>query len=318
MRRKGFLINILLIVSIAIVAFSCGLARDMIDRNMPKEDTAANTNDVITSILKAEGEDRAEDSIAMAQDTTQKVEVLSKKEINKLKKEREKQDKISSGDTLSWFKKNKELYFPTKIDRDSSYPLMYKEKPKSILILYPYNRSKIVQASQMFVMNIAKEFALRGYYVVSPLTTFELYKQDTMACAKKTQPSEVKKYKQDYGVDAVLFVTIYTLRKNWWSTNINSVAEYCLISTQSGDTLFYRKADFNYDTPIPPYKEKKTQDGSFKMDQKSLMYFGTCYQMQHSVFMDFPFGPYHKEYMLDRKKFSYRKIMKYKLDMRPS
>jgi|GEM_PF-1420319 len=317
MKRRNKIINVLCVVFVMVVVFSCGMARDMIDRNMPQEDTAAQTDDVLTSIMKAEAQDREEDSLAMAEDTV-RVEVLSKKEIKKLKKERDKQDRLSSGDTLSWFKKNKELYFPTKIDRDSSYPTIYKEKPKSILILYPYNRSKIKQAPQMFVMNMAKELSLRGYYVFSPLITFNLYNQDTMECSQRVKFADVKKYKETYGVDAVMFVTIYTLRKNWWSTNINSVAEYSLISTTSCDTLFYRKADFNYDTPIPPYKEKKTQDGSFKMDEKSLMYFGTCYQMQHSVFMDFPFGPYHKEYMKDKKKFSYRKIMKYKLDMRPS
>lgn len=311
--RKFLKIGLFIAITVALF-YSCGLARDVIDKNMPQEDAAATTEDVLNSIKQQANED----TVAPLQDEEDTlIQVLSKKEIKKLKKEREKQDRLTSGDTIPWFKKKKEEFFPTKIDRDSSFPKMYSEKPKTILVLCPWNRSKIQRASQMFVINIGKQLSQRGYYVLPPTITFALQKEDSTFCSRYTKFSDVKKFKEKYGVDAVMFVTIYTLRKNWWSTNINSVAEYYLISTTTSDTLFYRKADFNYDSPIPPYTENKTKD-TYRMDQKSLIYFGACYQMQNSVFMDFPFGHYHKEYMKDRKKFSYKKEMKYKLDMRPS
>lgn len=297
--------KLLILLTVLFLFASCDVAKKMIDKNLPQEKNQ--TEDVLAEIT-GEKKEKVVDT---------NVTVLSKKEIKKLKKERERQEKIAAGDTLSCFKKKWLEFFPKKVDRIISYPKIYSEQPKSILIIYPWNRSKNQTASEMYIINIAKELSLKGYYVVPPIATIEKYQSDTMFSARYIKPTDAKKYKQEYGVDAVMFVTIFSINKPWWSTNINSVAEYKLISTSTCDTLFYRKADFNYDSPIPPYKVNKSKD-TYIMDDKVIPLFGTCYQMQRSVFMDFPFGPYNKQYLKDKKKFSYQKEMKYKVDMRPS
>lgn len=297
--------KILLILTTIYLFVSCNLAKDVIEKNMPKEKDS--TEDVISSITGEKKEVVADTNIIR----------LSKKEIKKLKKERERQEKIAAGDTLGFVKKTWYKYFPKREDRIISYPLMYSQQPKTILLVYPWNRSKNLAASKMFLINISKELSLKGYYVLPPMITMSLHNEDTMFSSQYLKPNDVKKYKQEYGADAVLFLTIYSLNKPWWSTNINSVAEYNLISTTTSDTLFNRKADFNYDSPIPPYKVVKSQD-TYEMEPRTIPLFGTCYQMQRYVFMDFPYGPYHKKYMKDKKKFSYQREMKYKVDARPS
>jgi len=297
--------KLLILLTVLCLFASCDVAKKLIDKNLPQEKDQ--TEDVLSEIT---GEKKEK-----VVDTT--VTVLSKKEIKKIKKERERQEKIASGDTLSCFKKKWLEFFPKKVDRIISYPKMYSEQPKSIMIIYPWNRSKNKEASEMFIINLAKQLSQRGYYVIPPITIMDKHQEDTMFSAQYIKTTDVKKYKQEYGVDAVMFITIYSMNKPWWSTNVNAVAEYRLISTGTCDTLFYRKANFNYDSPVPSYKVDKSKD-TYEMDAKIIPLFGTCYQMQNSVFMDFPYGPYHKNYLKDKKKFSYQKEMKYTVDMRPS
>ncbi|MFA7082254.1 MAG: GNA1162 family protein [Bacteroidales bacterium] len=295
----------LILIAIVSLFVSCNVAKKIIDDNLPEDKDQ--TEDVIAEITGEKKE--------IVIDTN--ITILSKKEIKKIKKEREKQDKIARGDTLGFIKKNYYQFFPKREDRIVSYPNMYSEKPKSILLIYPWNRSKNQYAPEMYLINISKELSQKGYYVVPTIITLEHHKKDTMFSSQFLKAEQITKYKEEYGVDAVMFLTIYSLSKPWWSTNINSVAEYTLLSTSTSDTLFYRKADFNYDSPIPPYKPNKSKD-TYEMDQRTIPIFGTCFQMQRSVFMDFPYGPYHKNYLKDKKKFSYQKEMRYKIDARPS
>ncbi len=295
----------LLLISIVFLFVSCDVAKKIIDKNMPEE--VDQTEDVIAEITGEKKE--------VIIDTT--VTLLTKKEIKKIKKDREKEDKIARGDTLGFVKKKFYQFFPKREDRIVSYPKMYSEKPKSILLIYPWNRSKNQYASEMYIINLSKELSQRGYYVIPTMVTLNKHTQDTMFSSQYIKADEIRKYKEEFGADAVMFVTVYSLSKPWWSTNINSVAEYALLSTTTTDTLFYRRADFNYDSPIPPYKPIKSKD-TYEMDQRTIPLFGTCFQMQRSVFMDFPYGPYHKNYLKDQKKFSYQKEMRYKIDARPS
>ncbi|MDD4829308.1 MAG: GNA1162 family protein [Bacteroidales bacterium] len=297
--------KLLMLLAIITIFVSCDVAKKIIDKNLPQEEDQ--TEDVLAEITGEKKE--------VVVDTN--ITLLSKKEIKKIKKERERQDKIARGDTLSFVKKKWYQFFPKREDRIVSYPKMYSEKPKSILLIYPWNRSKNQYASEMYLINISKELSQKGYYIIPTMLTLEKHKQDTMFSSHYIKNDEIRKYKEEFGVDAVMFLTIYSLSKPWWSTNINSVAEYCLISTSTTDTLFYRKADFNYDSPIPPYKVNKSAE-TYEMEPRTIPLFGTCFQMQRSVFMDFPYGPYHKKYLKDQKKFSYQKEMRYKIDARPS
>ncbi|MDR0971057.1 MAG: DUF799 family lipoprotein [Bacteroidales bacterium] len=299
--------NIILLIFtfIFFVFSSCDSAKKIVEDKL--SDNSDSSEEVIADIT---GEKPQEDI-----DTT--VVQLSKKEIKKLKKEREKQEKIASGDTIPFLKKKWKEFFPKREKRKISFPSIYSEKPKTILLLYPFNRSKKEEASQMYIINIQKELSQRGYYIIPASLTIEENRNDTLFSSKYVKPYEIKKYKDIYGADAVMFLTIYSLDKPWWSTKISSTAEYCLISTKTIDTLFYRKAEFNYDSPIPPYKAKKADD-EYKIDKSNIPFFGACYKMQESVFMDFPYGPYNKKYLKDTNDFSYQKYMTYKIDARPS
>lgn len=283
---------------------SCDVYKKVFKKSQPTEQEIS--DDVLANIT---GEVKPE-----IQDTN--ILKVSKKELKQIKKEQDRLDKIARGDTLSIAKKFWYALFPKTIEREKNFPLMYKEKPKSILVLYPWNRSKRDDAGYIFLTNINKELSHRGYYTTSAINTFNTYKSDSLFTSQYIKHSKSIEIGKDYGVDAVLFVTIYSLNKNWWSTSVTSAADYFLISTKSLDTLFSRKTEFIYDTPIPSYKPNNKSD-IFNMDKDTeVPFFGLSYQMNKYVFIDLPFGPYHKKHLKDKKKFSHPRVINYKLNMR--
>lgn len=232
-------------------------------------------------------------------------------------KEKKKMMKEASKGEDSKIKKIYRKVVPERFERESTYPKLYKENPKSILVLYPWNRSQYDKADEMLFVAASKELTYKGYYVLPVLPMLDEYRQDTTKLSSHyTKLSDLRQYKEKYGVDAVLFVTIYRFEKPWWTTNITAVAHYNLISTSTLDTLFSRQADFNYDSQMPPRDNTKDK---LVEDEKEAQYLGIMEQMQRYVFLDMPVGPHHKKYASDqKKKSSQRQEQKYKVTVKPS
>lgn len=232
-------------------------------------------------------------------------------------KEKKKMMKEASKGEDSKIKKIYRKVVPERFERESTYPKLYKENPKSILVLYPWNRSQYDKADEMLFVAASKELTYKGYYVLPVLPMLDEYRQDTTKLSSHyTKLSDLRQYKEKYGVDAVLFVTIYRFEKPWWTTNITAVAHYNLISTSTLDTLFSRQADFNYDSQMPPRNNTKDK---LVEDEKEAQYLGIMEQMQRYVFLDMPVGPHHKKYASDqKKKSSQRQEQKYKVTVKPS
>lgn len=263
------------------------------------------TEDVIRMVMGQQ--------VTPAQDTT--VTKLSEKEQVAYKKELERQLEEGEEAEPNWVERTWRKVFPKKVERDITYPEMYVEKPKTILVVYPWNRSKEKYADEMFYSAICEELQLKGYYVLPALPLLDEFKADTLFSSQYCKKEDSKKYLSKYGVDAVLYVTIYTIKKEWWTTNVNMNAQYDLISTKTNETLFSRHADFNYDSQMPTKKKNKK---SLIEDEKENHYLGICQQMQRYAFLDLPIGPYHKDYLLDQKRFSHKKDMRYKVNVKPS
>jgi hypothetical protein len=263
------------------------------------------TEDVIRMVMGQQ--------VTPAQDTT--VTKLSEKEQAAYKKELERQLEEGEEAEPNWVERTWRKVFPKKMERDITYPEMYVEKPKTILVVYPWNRSKEKYADEMFYSAICEELQLKGYYVLPALPLLDEFKADTLFSSQYCKKEDSKKYLSKYGVDAVLYVTIYTIKKEWWTTNVNMNAQYDLISTKTNETLFSRHADFNYDSQMPTKKKNKK---SLIEDEKENHYLGICQQMQRYAFLDLPIGPYHKDYLLDQKRFSHKKDMRYKVNVKPS
>ncbi|MBQ0113689.1 MAG: DUF799 family lipoprotein [Bacteroidales bacterium] len=254
--------------------------------------------------------DKAIESSTISRGEEEQVVSISEKEKKQMMKD------ASKGED-SKIKKVYRKVVPERFERETTYPKLYKENPKSILVLYPWNRSQYDKADEMLFVAASKELTYKGYYVLPVLPMLDEYRKDTTKLSSHyTKLTDLRQYKEKYGVDAVLFVTIYRFEKPWWTTNITAVAHYNLISTSTLDTLFSRQADFNYDSQMPPRDNTKDK---LVEDEKEAQYLGIMEQMQRYVFLDMPVGPHHKKYASDqKKKSSQRREQKYKVTVKPS
>lgn len=279
--------------------------------------TACNVTDKVKDKYLKEDEIRTEDILAEItgekknepiKDTT--VNPISKKELKRLAKEQKRREKELAGDTLNFFEKN----FPKKIRRDSIYSKVYKELPRSIFVVYPWNRSKNQYGDKLFLTALTKELSIKGYYLFPVTSLDEHAKMDTLFNSHWLTAAKTPLIYKEYGADIALFITIFSINKEYWSTQTEIVADYTMISTHTHDTLFHRQATFSYRSPFP--LKDKSED-SFWESSKEMQIYEAIEQMQHYVFLDFPYGPYHKEYLKDKKKFSHSNYMNYKISIIP-
>ncbi|MEE0889978.1 MAG: DUF799 family lipoprotein [Bacteroidales bacterium] len=294
------------IIYIAILTAFLGSSCSLLEKFKKEEPQAQlSSEDVIQMVMNQQ--------TAPVKDTT--VTKLSEKEQIAYKKELEKQMEEDQDQGPNWVERTWRKVFPKKVERELKYPEIYQEKPKTIMVVYPWNRSKEKFADEMFYSAICEELTLKGYYVLPALPLLDEFKADTLFSSQYFKKEDTKKLQAKYGVDAVLYVTIYTVKKDWWTTNVNMNAQYDLISAKTNEILFSRHADFNYDSQMPTKKKDKK---SLIEDPKENHYLGICQQMQRYAFLDLPIGPYHKDYLLDQKKFSHKNDMRYKVNVKPS
>ena len=294
------------IIYIAILTAFLGSSCSLLEKFKKEEPQAQlSTEDVIQMVMNQQ--------TAPVKDST--ITKLSEKEQIAYKKELEKQMEEDQEQEPNWVERTWRKVFPKKVERELKYPEIYQEKPKTIMVVYPWNRSKEKFADEMFYSAICEELTLKGYYVLPALPLLDEFKADTLFSSQYYKQEDTKKLQAKYGVDAVLYVTIYSLKKEWWTTNVNINAQYDLVSAKTNEVLFSRHADFNYDSQMPTKKKNKK---SLIEDEKENHYLGICQKMQRYVFLDMPIGPYHKDYLLDQKRFSHKKDMRYKVNVKPS
>ncbi|HZK95314.1 MAG TPA: GNA1162 family protein [Prolixibacteraceae bacterium] len=124
-----------------------------------------------------------------------------------------------------------------------AYKTLYEEKPLSILALPPINKSTKVEAKELFYSSLAVPFTLNGYYVMPPLLSMEILKEESAYDAEMFINGSMKKVGELFGVDAVLFTTIHEWTKTSIASQINVKIEYMLKSTKTDEILFDRIGD---------------------------------------------------------------------------
>ena len=130
---------------------------------------------------------------------------------------------------------------PAKLTTKSvTYKNLYNEKPLSILALPPINRSTKVEAKELFYSSLAVPFTLQGYYVMPPLLSMEILKEESAYDSEMFINGSMKKVGELFGVDAVLFTTIHQWTKTSIASQINVKIEYLLKSTKTDEILFNR------------------------------------------------------------------------------
>ncbi len=131
----------------------------------------------------------------------------------------------------------------TKADR---YKALYDERPISILAMPPINKSTKVEAKELFYSSLIVPLSLQGYYVMPPLLTMEILKEESAYDAEMFENSSMKPVGELFGVDAVLFTTIHKWNKTTVASRITVTLEYTLKSAKTDEILFNRTGTVTY------------------------------------------------------------------------
>lgn len=130
------------------------------------------------------------------------------------------------------------------------YPAMYEEKPASIAIMPPINRTTHAEAKDYFYTTLYTPLCEKGYYVFSPYLTMEMYQQESAYDAEQFLTADLSVFKNVLNADAAMFTIIKDWRRNNLVGALTVDVEYILRSTKTGQTLYTREGKITVDTSV--------------------------------------------------------------------
>lgn len=136
------------------------------------------------------------------------------------------------------------------LTRGSQYPKMYEEKPTSILIMPPINKTVNVEAKEYFYTSLSNPLSEKGYYVVSPFLAMDVFQSESAYDSENFIKGNLASFRNVFGVDAAMFTIINGWKKSAIGSKITVDIEYILRSTKTGDVLFNRKGVISVDCSI--------------------------------------------------------------------
>jgi len=184
--------------------------------------------------------------------------------------------------------------------KGSTFPKMYAQKPKSLLILPPINESKNHEAVNYYVSTIEVPFTFMGYYVFPSEIVSDIIEKENL------YNIPVNKYYKYFGADAVLITKI----KKWdvsyavIASTLTVSVECKIISTKTSDELWKYTG-----TIVVDLSGGNTGNGLGELTAKILItaistatsnYIQYAKIINNNIVYTLPKGPYNKYYMKDQ------------------
>ena len=94
-----------------------------------------------------------------------------------------------------------------------TYKNMYEEKPVTVLIMPPVNRTENVAAKDIFHSTLCIPVCNAGYYVIPTFLSMEIMKQESAYDAELFFDSSLAKFGEVFGADLALFTIIHQWNK---------------------------------------------------------------------------------------------------------
>lgn len=101
------------------------------------------------------------------------------------------------------------------ITKAAKFPLMYEEKPRTILVLPPINGTTAADAKGYYATTISAPLAFSGFYVFPIEVTDDILKSQGLYDTEVIGDQPLDKFGQFFGADAVLFTHIKKWNKSY-------------------------------------------------------------------------------------------------------
>lgn len=188
--------------------------------------------------------------------------------------------------------------------KEEAFPVMYDINihKNTILVAPVINNSTSAEASEYLVSTLAEPLVNKGYYVLPVPITVDLFKQIGIVDGRELKGIPFTTYKNKFGADSVLFVTI-----SKWDTNYMVVAgnvevelKYVMVSTETGKIIW------SYQNKM--VVETTSSSGSLLVDliataisTAATDYIPVAQQVNLMTSQSLPVGEYHPKHLKDGK-----------------
>lgn len=136
------------------------------------------------------------------------------------------------------------------VTKPLNYTNFIQSDPISILIMPPINKSNNIKAPASIMVNTLYALSEQGYYVLPPSLVMETFKENGIVDGSQASEIPLKKLRDIFGVDAVLYTTIQEYGQKFMlfdSVHIVSV-NVNLVDASTGKLLWNRIADIRFST----------------------------------------------------------------------
>lgn len=188
----------------------------------------------------------------------------------------------------------------------AEFPLMYEERPASILILPPMNESTAADAKEYYSTTIQEPLAFTGYYTFPYPITSEILKMEGIYDTELLVNLPVSKFKEYFGADAVLFTTI----KKWDLSYVVlastlTVSIDCKLKSTTSNQILWKYTG----TVVVDLSGGNTGGGLAGLIAKAIVaavqsaiadYVPYARQANYRALSSMPYGKYHSEYNKDQ------------------
>jgi hypothetical protein len=132
----------------------------------------------------------------------------------------------------------------------AAYPGMYDEKPNTILIMPPINRSTNVDAKEYFHTTLYAPLAEAGYYVIPPFLSMDILKRESAYDSELFLDGSLSQFGEIFGADLAIFTVINSWEKSTLKAAVTVEVEYIIRSTKTNEILFRRQGKVIYNTAV--------------------------------------------------------------------
>lgn len=138
----------------------------------------------------------------------------------------------------------------TQVTKGEAFPNMYLEKPKSVLVVPAVNNTTAPESSTFITTTLAEPLTRHGFYVAPIELVTTIFQQEGIVDGAQLHQLAPSIFADQFGVDAVLFVTIDKWQTNYYvvAGNVEVSLKYQLMSTRTGEELWAYEDQLKVDT----------------------------------------------------------------------
>ena len=190
------------------------------------------------------------------------------------------------------------------IKKVDAYKGMYDEKPLSILIMPPINRSTNVEAKEYFHSTLYIPLSNSGYYVVPPFLSMEILKKESAYDAELFINNPLVKFGEVFGADLALFTIIHKWDKSGIMAKVFVEVEYIVKSIKTNEILYSRRGNVTYDARVSSggggIAGLVADLAVSAIKTAATNYMDVARVCNSFTFKDFPSGKYSPKYLMDK------------------